>query len=96
MSKYVPVDECLCEVLNYAARYAIGRRTYAVQSVVSYIEPLVGELDDVTLRCIRNDIDEAAARAGGLGDERTDRLDWLRLRQKVHEELETRRGDAKR
>ena len=96
MSKHVPVDECLCEVLNYAARYAIGRRTYAVQHVVSYIEPLVGELDDVTLRCIRNDIDEAAARDGGLGDERIDAPEWLRLRDKIGMELEKRRGDAQR
>ena len=96
MNKHVPVDECLCEVLNYAARYAIGRRTYAVQHVVSYIEPLVGELDDVTLRCIRNDIDEAAARDGGLGDKRIDAPEWLRLRQKVHDELKKRRGDAQR
>ena len=47
----VPVDDMFCEMMNWAARYAIGRRTYAASDTANYILRLVDCLDDKTLNC---------------------------------------------
>lgn len=91
MSKTVPVDERLGEMLNYALRYAIGRRTYAPHDVVKYVEPLVPDLDKVTLRVMQNDILAEQVTPGGLGDDNIDAPDWLRLLGKIRAELERRK-----
>lgn len=91
MSKTVPVDEHLGEMLNYALRYAIGRRTYAAHDVVQYVEPLVPDLDKVTLRVMQYDIVAEQVKPGGLGDDNIDAPDWLRLLGKIRAELERRK-----
>lgn len=91
MSKTVPVDERLGEMLNYAVRYAIGRCTYAPHDVVKYVEPLVPDLDKGTLRVMQYDIAAEQVKPGGLGDDNIDAPDWLRLLGKIRAELERRK-----
>lgn len=93
MSKTVLVDERLGEMLNYAVRYAIGRRTYAPHDVVKYVEPLVPYLDRATLHVMHYDIVAAQVKPGGLGDDIIDAPDWLRLLDKIRAELERRKTD---
>ena len=93
MSKTVPVNERLGEMLNYAVRYAIGRCTYAPHDVVKYVEPLVPDLDKVTLRVMQYDIAAEYGKLGGLGDDNIDAPDWLRLLGKIRAELDRRKTD---
>ena len=88
MSKTVPVNERLGEMLNYAVRYAIGRRTYAPHDVVKYVEPLVPDLDKATLHVMHYDIVAAQDKPGGLGDDNIDAPDWLRLLGKIDHRLQ--------
>ena len=84
-NKTVPVDEMFCEMINWAARYAIGRRTYAASDTANYIFGLVGDLDGTTLHCLRSDIKSARS----LGDP-CDADEWLRLLDAIEEELARR------
>lgn len=87
----VPVDDMFCEMMNWAARYAIGRRTYAASDTANYILKLVDKLDNTTLNCLKNDIEAASS----LGDD-CDKKEWLKLLDAVKEELERRRNERKR
>lgn len=90
MSKVrIPVDENLGEMLNWAVRYALGRRTYAVSDTCSFISPLVPYLDDRTLCCMLRDIEEQENRPAGYGDE-CDEEDWLNLGSLLEKEIERR------
>lgn len=91
-AKTVPVDADLGMVLNWAVRYALGRRTYAVSATVDYILPLVPDLNKKTLWCIESDIDEYIRRGFSLGDD-CDREAWMLLLRSVRDEIE-RRGKA--
>lgn len=86
----VPVDDMFCEMMNWAARYAIGRRTYAASDTARYLLKLVDKLDMKTLRCLRQDIEAASS----LGDE-CDEKEWLKLLEAVKEELERRKNGDK-
>lgn len=88
----IPVDEHLGEMLNYAVRYALGRRTYAPTAVARFCEPLVRRLDRTSLLCMKRDIEEAASRDGGLGDNDIDAPAWRRLLDAVVRELDWRNG----
>ena len=83
--KVVPVDEMFCEMMNWAARYAIGRRTYAASDTARYILHLVEYLDDRTLNCLQSDIKHASS----LGDD-CDKEEWLKLLYAVEDELSRR------
>lgn len=84
----VPVDDMFCEMMNWAARYAIGRRTYAASDTANYILRLVDKLDDKTLNCLKNDIEKASS----LGDD-CDKKEWLKLLDAVNKELERRKNE---
>lgn len=84
----VPIDDMFCEMMNWAARYAIGRRTYAASDTANYIYKLVDRLDDKTLNCLKNDIEEASS----LGDD-CDESEWLKLLDAVKEELKRRKKE---
>ena len=71
----VPIDGMFCEMMNFAVRYALGRRTYAASDTASYVLHLVPKLDDKTLTVIAQDIRE---RGDDLGDE-CDAVWWWRL-----------------
>lgn len=87
--KTVPVNDNLGEMLNWAVRYALGRRTYAVMSTCEYIKPLIKDLSDRTLYCMSRDIKEQEKK--GYGDQ-CDVDNWLELLGLVDEEL-VRRTD---
>lgn len=90
--KTVPVDDDLGMMLNWAVRYALGRRTYAVSATVDYIMPLVQDLNSKTLWCIERDIDDHIKRGWSLGDD-CDRENWMQLLRSVKEEIERRAGN---
>jgi len=81
----VPIDDHFGEIINYAVRYALGRRTYAAGSTASYVERLVPQLNDLTLRVIENDI----ASKRNLGDS-WDEEAWFRLLAIVRKERKER------
>lgn len=83
--KTVPVNETFCEMMNWAVRYALGRRTYAVISVCSYVKPLLPLLDNRTLWCMARDIQTQE----DLGDE-CDKESWTDLFDAVNRELKGR------
>ena len=89
-----PIDDDFGMMLNWAVRYSLGRRTYAVSSTCSYIIPLIPHLSSKTLWCMQRDIAERRDRPNGnilgdLGDE-CDRRDWLHLLECVDKELARR------
>ena len=85
-TKVVPVDDMFGEMMNWAVRYSLGRRTYAVSDTVNYIVPLVPCLSDKTLWCIQTDI----VSANSLGDS-IDEVYWMRLLDKVEAEIKRRK-----
>ena len=86
--KTVPVDKDFCEIINWAARYAIGRRTYAAVNTARYILGLVEDLNWATLFCLQSDIE----RAKTLGDD-CDKEEWLKLLDAVNKELARRENE---
>lgn len=82
--KSVPVDDSLGEMLNWAVRYSLGRRTYAVMDTVRYVIPLIPNLNNRTLWCIVRDIQEQDK--FGYGDE-CDKEYWMMLLDAVNKEL---------
>jgi hypothetical protein len=70
------------EIVLYAFRYALGRKTYAPVDVAAAIEENLPDLTGWTDMFVE-EIDEAESR-GGLGME-CDRKVWLDLRDKLGE-----------
>ena len=81
----VPIDDMFGEMMNWAVRYALGRRTYAASDTVLYLIPLVPKLSDKTLWCIQQDI----LCATNYGDP-FDEIQWMRLLDKVEAEIKRR------
>ena len=81
----VPVDDAFGEIVNYAVRYALGRRAYAASATAQYVQGLAPHLDERTLRVIEKDI----ASQRDLGDS-CDEEAWLRLLAVVRKELKWR------
>lgn len=85
------------EILIYAERYALGRRTYAVSNVVGFIRPMISLLETKTLATIRSDIEEVSRqveRTGidGLWGMECDKREWLRLLSAIKIEMANRGG----
>lgn len=74
------------EMLYYAMRYALGRRTYAVGEIADQIIANVGILSDKFKRYAIRDITEAEKKEG-LGDPNIDRPVWLAVCRKLEEKL---------
>lgn len=83
----VEIDGLFCEIINYAVRYACGRRTYAASSTANYVCGLVDKLDTQTLSVMLRDIEEQEKIS--LGDEIDERA-WIRLKNKIKKVLEKR------
>lgn len=83
----VEIDSLFCEIINYAVRYACGRRTYAASSTANYVCGLVDKLDTQTLSVMLRDIEEQEKIS--LGDEIDERA-WIRLKNKIKKVLEKR------
>lgn len=60
-----------------AFRYALGRQTYIVEEVSSYLREHMDELSAPTRKLIRKEIDEAL-HSNGLGMQ-CDARDWMNL-----------------
>lgn len=84
-----PSDDRFGEMLNYAVRYALGRRSYAVGDTVSFIMPLIPYLTTRTLYVMHRDIKEQAER-DLLGMD-CDKVDWMKLYKAIGEEMERRK-----
>lgn len=89
MRGVVLIDDNFCEAINYAVRYALGRRTYAASSMAKYVESLVPGLNDLTLRVLETDI----ASKRDLGDS-WDEEAWSRLLTIIRKERRDRRTKA--
>lgn len=85
--KTVPVDDHLGEMLNWAVRYSLGRRTYAVMDTCNYIKPLIPFLTNRTLWCMTRDIIEQERH--GYGDE-CDKEYWMMILDAANEEITKR------
>lgn len=83
----VEIDDLFCEMMNYAVRYACGRRTYAASSTANYVYNIADKLDTQTLSVMLRDIDEQEKIS--LGDEIDERC-WIRLSNKIKKTLEKR------
>lgn len=85
--KQVPMDDNFQEMLVYAVRYALGRRTYAVSSMVNYILPMIPSMDSKYIKIMYEDI--GSRRVIGYGDEFNER-EWLKLLGRLLDEREKR------
>lgn len=74
------------DILIYAFRYALGRRTYAVGTVVDIIMDNWGELPANTIELIVREIREHLAIYGNLGME-CDKAQWFRIIDKYDSTL---------
>ena len=80
-----PIDDLFGEMMTWAVRYALGRRTYAVSDTCGYISPIISKLDDRTICCMQRDIREQK----DYGDP-CDKDAWLRLKNKLDAEIYSR------
>ena len=83
----VKIDSTFCEMMNYAVRYACGRRTYAAIDTASYVYNLADKLDTQTLSVMLRDIEEQGEISLGDG---IDTRAWIRLIAKINKVLEKR------
>ena len=81
----VPVDDNFGEILNWAVRYALGRKTYAVMDTCNYIKPLIPCLSNRTLWCMERDINNQED-LGDICDEEY----WIALHESIQQELQKR------
>ena len=88
----VPVDDMFGEMMNWAVRYALGRRTYAATDTARYIAPLVPKLSDKTLLAMREDLKPNTPwnPPKNYGDP-CDEVEWMRLLEAVERELQRRK-----
>ena len=66
-------------ILISALRYALGRKTYIVETTVNYI---IAEMPRLSKDCKRVMILDIEKPLGGYGNE-CDRQDWMRLLEKL-------------
>ena len=83
----VEIDGLFCEIINYAVRYACGRRTYAAMSTANYVYNLADKLDTQTLSVMLRDIEEQEKIS--LGDD-IDARAWIKLKHKIESILDKR------
>lgn len=93
---FVIIDDDFGEMMNWAVRYALGRRTYAVSDICRYVKSVLPHLDYKTLHHMMRDIEEhenETSLFGGLGDE-CDKADWLALKEDIVKQIERMVEDA--
>ena len=88
----VPVDDMFCEMMNWAVRYALGRRTYAVSDTAGYMIRIMKVLDDKTIHVMLRDINEHE-KFDDLGDE-CDVSKWMKLKEAIQKEMERRKNNG--
>lgn len=88
----VPADDMFCEMMNWAVRYALGRRTYAASDTAGYMMRVLKLLDDQTVYVMLRDIEEQE-KIGNLGHE-CDAAEWMKLKEAIQKEIERRRNNG--
>ena len=83
-----------------AERYAMGRRTYIVSTVASYIRVRVPELSDWCLGVLKQDHEEKSKEAGrlhnyGVFGAECDKKDWDALYLVVLDEIDRRAQEGR-
>ena len=90
----VPIDDMFGEMMNWAVRYALGRRTYAATDTARYITPLVPRLSNKTLWAMRDDLKPNTPwNPNDYGDP-CDKVEWMKLLDAVNAELDRRAVEA--
>lgn len=87
----VPVDDMFCEMMNWAVRYALGRRTYSATDTARYMIRIMKVLDDKTIDVMLRDIKQHEE-WNNLGDE-CDAVEWMRLKEAIQKEIERRKNN---
>lgn len=91
----IDLDLNLEHMLIGAERYALGRRTYIVQTTVDFILNIISKLSYWCICVIKTDIESQiivsrnANKPELLGDE-IDRKQWYKLIDAINEEIEKR------
>lgn len=96
--KFMPINSDFGLILNCAVRYALGRMTYIPSSVISYITPVIQDVDDKTLGCFIEDIeqyDKDVQRGIGSWGMDYDKEDWLLFLDNCKKEKERRNKNGK-
>lgn len=83
----VEIDALFCEMMNWAVRYACGRKTYAALDTANYVYNIADKLDTQTLSVMLRDIEEQEKIS--LGHD-IDERGWVRLKGKIKKILEKR------
>lgn len=76
-------------VLNCAVRYALGRRTYMPSLVCDYIKPLLPYLNNRTVWCFKQDIQDHKRLGFSYGDGCDERT-WMDFLDAVNKEYQSR------
>lgn len=87
----VPVDDMFCEMMNWAVRYALGRRTYAASDTAGYMMRVLKLLDDQTIYVMLRDIEWNESHEL-LGDE-CDAVEWMKLKESIQKEIGRRKNN---
>lgn len=82
---FVLIDDDFGEMMNWAVRYALGRRTYAVGDTCRFVKSVLPFLDHKTLYVMARDIKEKAD-TNDLGDQ-CDADDWLDLMKAITKQM---------
>lgn len=82
---FVLIDDDFGEMMNWAVRYALGRRTYAVGDTCRFVKSVLPFLDHKTLFVMARDIQEKTD-LNDLGDQ-CDADDWLDLMKAITEQM---------
>ena len=82
---FVLIDDDFGEMMNWAVRYALGRRTYAVGDTCRFVKSVLPYLDYKTLYVMARDIKEKSD-FDDLGD-KCDADDWLDLMKAITEQM---------
>lgn len=83
---FVLIDDDFGEMMNWAVRYALGRRTYAVGDTCRFVQSVLPYLDHKTLFVMARDIKEKSD-FNDLGDQ-CDADDWLDLMKAITKQME--------
>ena len=90
--KLKQTDEDFGTICVCAVRYCFGRQTYMPSLVQDFVYRNLNYLNDNELKVMVDDIN-FAERINQLGDERIDKPGWLKFREKINSELESRKAE---
>lgn len=91
---FVLIDDDFGEMMNWAVRYALGRRTYAVSDTCRFVMSVLPHLDNKTLFVMANDIQEKAV-LNDLGDA-CDAREWHDLMHAIADQMKRKVEDERR